>query len=220
MRVGMISDTHGHFPEVEPCDLFLIAGDMANGFLYELNETVGWYDRFFRAWIKSIPAERVIYVAGNHDFAFEKERHKMENLYLPGTYLEDQGTGFKGYKIWGSPWQPRFGNWAFNADEDELYRRFDWIPLDTEILITHGPPLNILDKTMDHPVYGEGKHVGSKALLEKTWKLPKLKIHVFGHIHPARGRSEIAECHYVNATHVDYNYQGVYDPIYIDLPDK
>lgn len=217
MRVGMISDIHGHHPEVEPCDLFLIAGDMANGFLYELNETIGWYDKFYRAWVNSIPAERIIYIAGNHDFCFEKEAHKMDNLYLPGTYLEDSGAEFKGYKIWGSPWQPRFGNWAFNADEDELWRRFDRIPLDTEILVTHGPPRNILDKTNER--YG-AKHVGSKALLEKTWKLPELKLHVFGHIHPARGQCEIAEAHYVNATHVDHNYEGVYPPIYIDLPDK
>lgn len=219
MRVGMISDTHGHFPEVEPCDLFLIAGDMANGFLYELNETIGWYDKYFRAWVKSIPAERVIYVAGNHDFAFEKEKHKMDNLYLPGTYLEDSGTEYKGYKIWGSPWQPHFGNFAFNDEDDDrgLGRRFDRIPLDTEILVTHGPPRNTLDTTSE--IFG-AQHVGSKALKEKIWKLPKLKLHVFGHIHPSRGQYELTGTHFVNATHVDRHYEGVHPPIYIDLPDK
>ncbi len=217
MKIGMISDIHGHFPEVEPCDLFLIGGDLQDGFIYEMHDSIAWLDKYFRAWVKSIPAERVIYVAGNHDFSFEKERHKIDNLYLPGRYLEDEGTEFKGYKIWGSPWQPRFGNWAFNADEDELWRRFDRIPLDTEILVTHGPPRNILDKTDER--YG-GDHVGSRALLEKTWKLPELKLHVFGHIHPARGQTFLTECHFVNATHVDSNYQGVYPPIYLELPDK
>jgi predicted phosphodiesterase len=34
MKIGMVSDIHGHYPEVEPCDIFIVAGDMVDAFRY------------------------------------------------------------------------------------------------------------------------------------------------------------------------------------------
>src|SRR5260221_12775419 len=54
------------------------------------------------------------------------------------------------------------------------------VPLDTEIMVTHGPPHKILDFT------GGGDHTGC----EELWKRLKTiqpRLHVFGHVHESRG---------------------------------
>ena len=55
------------------------------------------------------------------------------------------------------------------------------IPLDTEILLTHGPPLNVLDATRRRV------HAGCKYLARRMEDLSECRLHVFGHIHEAHG---------------------------------
>jgi len=41
-----------------------------------------------------------------------------------------------GYKIYGTPWQPEYHDWAFNLPRDEsLQNIWKAIPSDTEILV-------------------------------------------------------------------------------------
>ncbi len=57
------------------------------------------------------------------------------------TYLEDSSCNLFGYRIWGAPWQPKLGTWAFNLERGEqCLEAWKRIPDDTDILITHGPP--------------------------------------------------------------------------------
>jgi len=215
MKVCCVSDLHGNFPDIEPCDLLIVAGDIIDGFRWQSEEAIGFYDRYFRAWLKSVPAGEVVGVAGNHDFMYQRESIQLRNLGLPWRYLEDEGWECEGYKIWGSPWQPVFGNWAFNDVDDErgLGRKFSWIPDDTEILVTHGPPYGIGDKTFDN------RRAGSHQLRRVVNKV-RPTLHVFGHIHPGRGLYHFNGGTQVNATHVNNKYEGVFDPIYLTLPDK
>lgn len=206
---------------IDECDLLIHAGDMTPVFDHSVNFQLSWLTTNFKHWLETVPAKHIVGIAGNHDFVFEDAarvdgytskwlRHK-----LPWNYLYDTGTEIEGYKIWGSPWQPPFYDWAFNLPEDSLEEKWALIPDDTEILVTHGPPRNIRDR--------EGRneeHVGSRTLLERTWKLPELKLHVFGHIHHDYGQVEIAEAQFVNACYVDEQYRPAREPIYIDLPDK
>ena len=63
-------------------------------------------------------------------------------------YLEDSSCEVLGYKIWGSPWTPWFCDWGFNARRgEESKSHWDKIPNDTDIILTHGPPLGFGDKT-------------------------------------------------------------------------
>ena len=87
------------------------------------------------------------------------------------------------------------------------------IPDDTDILITHGPPMYVLDKTV------RGEHVGCYDLASKVSRLD-LKLHVFGHIHLMHGTEHINGTTFVNASTCDEQYQPVNKPIVIDLPDK
>src|SRR5690606_22101282 len=82
-------------------------------------------------------------------------------------YLCDSGTEFEGLKIWGSPWTKTFLNMnphckAFTCDtEEELAEKWDLIPANIDILITHSPPYSILDEinSTDDMI-----HVGSESL--------------------------------------------------------
>lgn len=76
------------------------------------------------------------------------------------------------------------------------------------ISITHSPPNGILDDT------GTQK-VGSRSLLAKVQKLPKLKLHVFGHIHEGYGQQETHGVKFVNASFVNEYYDPIHQSIRI-----
>ena len=76
-------------------------------------------------------------------------------------YLEDTSIDLLGYKIWGSPWTPWFHDWGFNSRRGpECKSHWDKIPDDTDIILTHGPPLAFGDRC-DH-----GGYAGCLDLLE------------------------------------------------------
>ncbi len=94
------------------------------------------------------------------------------------TYLEDSGTEAGGLRFYGSPWVAGKG-WAFNYERDstDLRRRRQAIPIDVDVLVTHGPPLGTLDECYD------GDRAGCRYLLERITGKVKPKLHVFRHIH-------------------------------------
>jgi len=57
------------------------------------------------------------------------------------------------------------------------------IPSDTDILLTHTPPYEVLDKTR------RGKNAGCDVLAARLHQLQTCRLHVFGHIHEAHGVS-------------------------------
>ena len=125
-------------------------------------------------------------------------------------YLEDSGVEIEGIKFWGSPVTPWFHDWAFNRLSD-IKHHWDLIPVDTTILITHGPPKGILDLTRSR------LNVGCPILLEKIKELKDLKIHSFGHIHEAHGVQEIDEVTFVNASTLNLYYEVQNSPIFLSL---
>ena len=57
------------------------------------------------------------------------------------AHLEDAGLELFGLRIWGTPWQPWFYDWAFNAPrrdgEEFLASKFDAIPSNTDVVVAH-----------------------------------------------------------------------------------
>jgi hypothetical protein len=105
--------------------LVLIAGDIcAHG---NAKRQLTWLDTRFRYWLGQVKGH-VIGVAGNHDWPFYKRAEDVRKLNLPWTYLQDSGTEFEGLKIWGTPWQLEFFDWAFNLKEHELAEKYAMIP--------------------------------------------------------------------------------------------
>ena len=92
-----------------------------------------------------------------------------------------------GIEVYGAPWQPEFCNWAFNLySSSALKEKWDLIPNSTDVLVTHGPPYMILDRTL------EGNFTGCQQLREAIEERVKPRLHIFGHIHEAYG--EIRYC--------------------------
>lgn len=211
MRVCCISDLHGHLPEVPPCDLLLLAGDLVPTDCHGAAEARPWLDSTFRAWLGSLPAAMaVVGVAGNHDFVFA-EGYPAFASPLPWTYLQDSAATVGGLSIWGTPWQPTFFNWAFNLDEPELGERWELIPEATDILLLHGPPFGHGDPTPRGPV-------GSRSLLRRI-EAVRPRLAVAGHIHSGYGVYRIGPTTFVNASHLDEQYAPAHRPVVLDLDE-
>jgi Icc-related predicted phosphoesterase len=206
MRIVVISDTHYMHDRVAipDADLLVHCGDcLGHGTLEELGEL----DRF----LGTLPHAHKILIAGNHDWCFERDPAAARRLVRNAIYLEDEGVELSGKKFYGSPWQPWFFNWAFNLERGEPLREV-WakIPEDTEVLITHGPPHGILDRTL------QGEVVGCEQLLKRV-EVVKPKLHLFGHIHEGYGTLQKGETLFVNASTCDVRYAPVNEPIVLTL---
>lgn len=65
-------------------------------------------------------------------------RQLMTNCF----YLEDSEVVIYGIRIYGTPWQPAFDNWAFNLPRGKAcLDKWNRIPADIDILLTHTPPI-------------------------------------------------------------------------------
>lgn len=212
MRLICISDTHTkheQLPPIVPCDVLLHAGDATWRGEFEQLEA-------FAAWLASQPAKRKVAIAGNHDLSFAHSPARARAIYESRgiEYLCDEALTIDGVKFWGSPWQPEFCGWAFNLPRGHALRaRWNLIPDDTQVLITHGPPHGIRDRN------GAGMSVGCWDLLARVRALPRLRLHVFGHIHEGYSSEKSGEVTFVNASSCNGDYACVNQPIVVDLPE-
>lgn len=223
-RITIISDTHTKHWELDGDlpggDILIHAGDIMNS--GRNDEDI----KDFCKWFDGQNYNSKIFIAGNHDRMFEdfpERAMEIVNSYKLITYLQDSWIkiGDDGQfndetmvKIYGSPWQPWFYDWAFNLPKGGpgLMSKWEAIPEDTDILITHGPPQDHLD--VSGPPYNEG-HLGCALLREKVDAQPP-KIHIFGHIHGGYGYKCHNGTHFFNASILDERYDYVNKPITFD----
>lgn len=209
-RILVTSDTHGKHGQMPPlpdCDLFIHCGDF-------MNSGVRWEEIFsFNSWLGGLdlPKDRILLCAGNHDIFFDETHRRSGKLTAAearkclnnGTYLQDEAVVVDGIKFWFSPWTPEFMGWAFNTKRgDEISAKWKMIPDDTEFLVTHGPPMGILDTSKPG-----GDYLGCADLNSRRYDLPNLKVHAFGHIHGGRGIMSTGETTFVNASFVNEAYK-------------
>lgn len=206
MRICCLSDLHGTTPSVPDCDLLLLGGDYQTG----RSGVFEWRDTY-KPWIDAIAARgiKVVGVAGNHDWMFIKEKDAL--IRADWTYLEDSGCEFGGLKIWGSPWQPRFCDWAFNLDEEDLEKKWRIIPDDTDILLLHGPPHGYGDLLPPQFCSLGRERTGSPSLTQRIREIAP-KLVVCGHIHSGRGLYRLGDTVIVNVAAVDELYRPLKDP--------
>jgi predicted phosphodiesterase len=218
MRIVCLSDTHNRHASlrVPPGDLLLHAGDAT---MHGTPEEVAAFD----AWLATQPHRHKVVVAGNHDFLFEREPDAARGLLKSAVYLQDSGVEVDGLRIWGSPWQPWFFDWAFNlARGAALRRKWDLIPEGTDVLLTHGPPHRIRDQVagptprLMAAVTGRGSHVGCEELRDAVFRV-RPRLHVFGHIHECYGQESRDGITFVNASNCNRSYKPANPPVVIDL---
>lgn len=215
MRIVAISDTHGMHRDiiVPEGDLLIVAGDITGR--DSLEEI---YD--FNDWLYELPFNYKTVVGGNHDGCIEKAGCELSSIYLSDAiYLENNFCTIehkgKKYKIWGSPFTPRFLDWHFMEDRGEkISKIWQQIPEDTDILVTHGPAWGILDEV--RPAWKRG-HLGCEELAKRIKELKNLKYHIFGHIHDGYGNKKEGKTTFVNCSICTEDYEPINKPTVIDI---
>ncbi len=220
MRIVIISDTHGLHDHVTVPD-----GDVIiHCGVFTKTDHRSQVESFTN-WFSKLDFRHKIVIAGNHDLSFEnthsERKWNVKKLLDNGiTYLCDSAITFDSLNFYGSPWQPEFCNWAFNLPRGKaLKEKWDQIPSDTNVLITHGPPHGILD-LVENNRYNQGRdlHQGCEELAERVTQLQNLKLHCFGHLHLNGGQNvEIYGKTFVNASVCDEAYNPVNKPVVVEI---
>ena len=96
---------------------------------------------------------------------------------------QDEDTHVQ-FKVFGSPYSPANGLWAFGYSPEEAPGLWDQIPLDVDIVVTHTPPKHTCDRSKCHVA------MGCETLQQKIWQV-RPRLTVCGHIHKARGAERI-----------------------------
>jgi Icc-related predicted phosphoesterase len=208
LKFVAVSDTHSrHYSlQLPKGDVLLHAGDLSyKGTKEEIKDFLNWFGRQ--------DYEYKVFIAGNHDFFLEKAGAPAIEKLLPAgvIYLNDSGTSINGINIWGSPVTPWFYDWAFNRHRgEEIRRHWDLIPLNTDLLITHGPVYGFLDMVINE------QHVGCQDLLRMVLTIQP-KVLLCGHIHESYGSIKRSGIRFINASVVNEHYELVNRPVVFEI---
>ena len=213
-RIVCLSDTHNCNDQiaVPDGDILIHSGDATiTGTLHEIE--------LFNEWFARLPHPYKIFVAGNHDWLFEQDREAAESLLDVGiVYLQDSAVEIEGLRFYGSPWQPRFYDWAFNLNRGpEIAEKWRSVPADIDVLITHGPPNGILDGVATRWGIENAGCEELRSRVEEVSSYGRLKLHVFGHIHSGYGTLEEAGVKFVNSSNCDEQYRPTQPPVVIEI---
>ena len=186
MRVVCISDTHALEREllVPFGELLVHAGDI--GFFEHGTRSI----ELFNQWLGTLPHRWKVLTAGNHDFWLANDP-RLRKLITNGILLLNESVIIGPAKIWASP-ITLHPDAAFGCcDPEERTRIYSQIPLDTDIVVTHGPPLGILS--------GAPEATGDRELRQAIVRVEPI-LHVFGHAHEGYGLLQTKHTTFINAS--------------------
>ena len=192
MRILHISDTHGYhhrMHDLREADMIVHSGD------FTMNGTVQEAVDFLR-WFSSLDYANKIFIAGNHDCCMYGAR--IDGLDDNVHYLCNSGVELCGFKFYGVPM------FVEDCASGLQNRNYADIPIDTDVLITHGPPFGILD-------FDAGMNFGSRELLSRL-SLVKPDLHLFGHIHAMHGMTSLYGITYSNGAIMNTGYDDMSSP--------
>uniref|UniRef100_A0AC35G5Z2 Calcineurin-like phosphoesterase domain-containing protein n=1 Tax=Panagrolaimus sp. PS1159 TaxID=55785 RepID=A0AC35G5Z2_9BILA len=222
VRFVCISDTHEKLdellPQIPAGDVLIHCGDFTN---FGDESAI----RKFDTEIGLLPHKYKIVIAGNHELGFEDNEDltlRGEKYIEHGTpegykllknciYLHDNSVTVFGIKVYGSSWHPLPG-YSFSRERGEaLLKEWKNIPSDTDILLTHTPPLGYLDLF-------KGERWGCTELLNTVEYRVKPKYHIFGHVHEQNGIATNGKTTFINASICNHDLEIVNKPIIFDIP--
>jgi len=224
IRFVCLSDTHTKHQalvnRIPEGDVLIHTGDFTlRGHSQEVHS--------FNDFLRDLPHKYKVVIAGNHDVTFHPEYYLKKGKRFHTTlqdhvavkkslssciYLEDSEVTVEGIRIYGSPWQPEFCDWAFNLERGpEIKKKWDLIPKGIDVLMTHGPP---------HGKHGgivvSGLDAGCEELAIAIKRIQP-PVHVFGHIHEGYGITNDDKTTYINASSCTFHYKPSNEPIVFDI---
>lgn len=158
MKILHLSDTHGlhhQLKDLPAADVIVHSGDFThNGTEEEVLDFLNWYI--------DLPYAHKIFIVGNHDLCLW-DAEGIEDLPDNVHFLQDKGVMIDGISFFGL---------AYNHAEN-------LIPDNADIVITHEPPIMILDEE-------SGRHWGNMPLRNRILSVHP-RYHLFGHAHGSYG---------------------------------
>lgn len=211
LKVAHISDTHcspfsGAISELGEIDVLVHSGDAT--FRGSHSELVPFFSELNYIATR-IP--HVIFTPGNHDRSFETKIKKVERWaddiggLAPNVHiLIERAISIEGYLFYGHPYTPAFFDWAFNYERrsSEAVGVYKRVPREVDVLITHGPPHKILDRTVI-----TDENVGCEVFSSHVFTLPDIKLCCFGHIHEGYGSTRIDDIIFSNSAYMNEGYE-------------
>lgn len=186
-----------------------------------LNGEQAEFDRFNEQFSRQ-PHRHKLVVAGNHDAPVLKSGSMVGTMFDSSIiFLDDRLVEIEGFTFFGGKWRGRLMRrlharvplqkvietvFGLSLEKDEWHVA----PKGTDVLITHGPPFEILDRTE------LGHHAGCEVLKARVTEIAPA-VHCFGHIHDSYGYRQTASTLFVNAASVDTHYRCVNKPQVIEL---
>jgi hypothetical protein len=231
MRIVAISDQHGFLPDIPPCDLLIIAGDVCPDALDghfaadrpDLQKA--WFDRTIRPWLAASPASHKLLTWGNHDWCGEAcdfhsdwppaASSQMLQILLTRETTIPRSDGGRPIRVWASPWSNQFGDWAFMRAPRDLASVYDAIPEGIDVLVSHQPPYGYCDAVPDFRT-GHPSPQGSRQLLAAIDRV-RPRVVICGHIHEGHGEAERDGTRIYNVSVVDEYYRLVHSATLIDI---
>jgi len=219
MKALVISDSHGFHRELDipEVDMIIFCGDESNSYDPAKNEHEA---RDFLDWYSELNIPYKLFICGNHSTAIHRGLIKKEE-YMRITWFFNETKIIKGLKIFGSPYTPRYGDWAYMYNRKDAYKYWDRIEDDTDIVFTHGGGKSILDLADDMEDRNRIVQAGCKTLYDKITKI-RPKYHMFGHLHSThrfnnRGIYNNGVTTFINASCLNHSNNILYDGFIIDL---
>ncbi|KAK7749595.1 hypothetical protein SLS53_000171 [Cytospora paraplurivora] len=181
-------------------------------------------------WLEKADFEAKIVIAGNHDVTLDRAFYAEYGSYFHNqtpqspeacinlltssrsiTYLNHSSATIvmdkhpslrTRFTVFGSPYSPKIGTWAFGYDKTGSDHTTDtepvtvsgpsraealWsaIPLNTDIVVTHTPPYTHCDESIS-----KRRAFGCEDLRRALWRV-RPKLAVCGHIHEGRGAERV-----------------------------
>ena len=224
MRIAAVSDLHGHLSHSIPeCDVLCIAGDipplLSTAENWKSAQELHWLETKFLRWLKRQPFDECLIGWGNHDiFAMDPMTRRdaiiMLQNSMPGVTVLDVDnptTVIDGVRFSAYPYTPTIQqrNWAYSLPRGDhrVELGLDYcVHPQTDVLISHGPPLGFLDLVPDRK-----ENTGCAMLAKKIIEVAPSHV-ICGHIHEARGQrawmwnSKGFQTRIINASICDRNY--------------
>ena len=183
MKILQLSDTHNQhrlLTNLPAADVIVHCGDFTeNGTEEEVIDFLDWY--------YNLPYKYKLFVIGNHDLCLRKAKN-IDKLPDNVFFLQDRGVTIEGVKFFGI---------AYNHLES-------LIPDETDIVVTHEPPVMILDKSSD-------RHWGNASLFMRIMEV-KPRYHFFGHAHESFGTLKQNGIVFSNGAILDDSYHICHQP--------
>lgn len=232
MKLVIISDTHNLHNELNlpSGDVLIHCGDYS--YSGQDNEVIS-----FLTWMQEQTKKYRLVIGGhgNHELGpYEDREHfnELKTVFAPDViwpHMRIFTDPVTSLNFFFSPYVTTInGRWAFEASSSEYQEIVKRIPDYVDILISHGPPFNILDTFVRHSIDWDSQQndyahtsrefkIGSKVLAERIKEIePKLVC--FGHCHENGGQTvEIGGTIYVNGAVLNENYEIANEPVIVNL---